>query len=191
MDRNQKDYLKKQRKEMEQEKKAKKKGGLFGLFGKKDIQEESAKEELEEMFEEEFIESEPGEDFDDIENDTYTDEKAESDAYERDIDLEEVSEMFDGPEDDNEAFENEEVLKDISKNDVIEEDEHFENIEDDIKENDQDDDFNVEEFKSEVMPERKIAEQVHVDNTVNLPSIELADGEYSADDLLDAMLGRK
>lgn len=187
MDRNQKDYLKKQRKEMEQEKKAKKKGGLFGLFGKKDIQEEPAKEE----FEEELIESEPGEDFDDIEDDTYTDEKAESDAYERDIDPEEVSEMFDGPEDDNEAFENEEVLTDISKNDVVEENEHFENIEDDIKENDQDDDFNVEEFKSEVMPERKVAEQVHVDNTVNLPSIELADGEYSADDLLDAMLGRK
>ncbi len=189
MDRNQKDYLKKQRKEMEQEKKTKKKGGLFGLFGKKDIQEEPAKEELEEEFEEEFIESEPVEDFDDIKDDTYTDEKAESDAYERDIVLEEVSEMFDGPEDDNEAFENEEVH--ISENDVVEEDEHFENIEDDIKENDQDDDFNVEEFKSEVMPERKVAEQVHVDNTVNLPSIELADGEYSADDLLDAMLGRK
>ncbi|MBR6395946.1 MAG: hypothetical protein IKS09_03150 [Lachnospiraceae bacterium] len=182
MDKETKAYLKKQQQEMEKEKKAKKKkGGLFGLFGK------SAEEKIEEdLFEQEepveTDEEEEPEEFDGEE--TYIDEKAESDAYERDIDPSEYE-----PEENSETYAGEVIYEEEEPQDNGEEIYEEPAPEDDyipkgMKENDDTPENTGEDIRK--------AKAVEVENDFEIPRYETAqDGEFRADDLLDAMLNRR
>ena len=181
MDKETKAYLKKQQQEMEKEKKAKKKkGGLFGLFGK------STEEKIEEdLFEQEepvetYEEEEP-EEFD--REETYIDEKAESDAYERDIDPSEYE-----PEENSETYAGE----------VIYEEKPQDNGEEIYKEPAPEDDYapkgmkENDDISENTGEDRRKAKAVEVENDFEIPRYETAqDGEFRADDLLDAMLNRR